>query len=131
MHLAYAADWLADPNASSLSRAMPKREVPYDDASCKAVFVGLLPEEAQRTAVARALGDDAGGLRPSRHDIAQSPLSGRRQSGLIPLYVLAVPVDSKELSLAFVIAVRIGSTPENSGSDHLGRQAGHSHAAKG
>jgi serine/threonine-protein kinase HipA len=56
MHFAYAADWLADPDASPLSRAMLKREAPYDDAICKAVFGGLLPEEAQRTAVARALG---------------------------------------------------------------------------
>jgi serine/threonine-protein kinase HipA len=35
---------------------MPKREAEYDDAICKAVFGGLLPEEGQRTAIARALG---------------------------------------------------------------------------
>ncbi|MBY0521686.1 MAG: type II toxin-antitoxin system HipA family toxin [Sphingomonas sp.] len=56
MHFAYAVDWLADPGAPPLSRAMPKREAAYDDAICKAVFGGLLPEEAQRTAIARALG---------------------------------------------------------------------------
>lgn len=56
MHFAYAPDWLADPNAPALSRAMPKREAEYDDAICKAVFGGLLPEEGQRTAIARALG---------------------------------------------------------------------------
>lgn len=56
MHFAYAADWLADADASPLSRAMPKRGAPYDDAICKAVLGGLLPEEVQRTAVARALG---------------------------------------------------------------------------
>lgn len=56
MHFVYAPDWLADPNAADLSRAMPKREAQYDDAICKAVFGGLLPEEGQRTAIARALG---------------------------------------------------------------------------
>lgn len=56
MHFAYAPDWLADSDEPSLSRAMPKREAEYDDAICKAVFGGLLPEEGQRTAIARALG---------------------------------------------------------------------------
>ncbi len=56
MHFAYAPDWLTDPATSDLSRAMPKREAEYDDAICKAVFGGLLPEEGQRTAIARALG---------------------------------------------------------------------------
>lgn len=56
MHFAYAPDWLADLDTPALSRAMPKREAEYDDAICKAVFGGLLPEEGQRTAIARALG---------------------------------------------------------------------------
>lgn len=56
MHFAYAPDWLTDPEAPDLSRAMPKREAEYDDAICKAIFGGLLPEEGQRTAIARALG---------------------------------------------------------------------------
>lgn len=56
MHFAYSPDWLTDPAAPDLSRAMPKREAEYDDAICKAVFGGLLPEEGQRTAIARALG---------------------------------------------------------------------------
>lgn len=56
MHFSYAPDWLTDPATSDLSRAMPKREAECDDAICKAVFGGLLPEEGQRTAIARALG---------------------------------------------------------------------------
>ncbi len=56
MHFVYAPDWLTDTAAPDLSRAMPKREVEYDDGICKAVFGGLLPEEGQRTAIARALG---------------------------------------------------------------------------
>lgn len=56
MHFAYVPAWLADAAAPPLSQAIPKQEAPFPDAVCKAVFGGLLPEEAQRTAVARALG---------------------------------------------------------------------------
>lgn len=56
MHFAYAPSWLADAAAPSLSHAMPKQADPFGDRLCKAVFGGLLPEEGQRTAVARALG---------------------------------------------------------------------------
>jgi serine/threonine-protein kinase HipA len=56
MHFVYAPEWLADAAAPSLSQALPKQPEPFDDALCKAVFGGLLPEEAQRTAIARALG---------------------------------------------------------------------------
>lgn len=56
MHFAYAPGWLADAAAPALSQAMPRREAPYGDALCKAVFGGLLPEEGQRTAIARVLG---------------------------------------------------------------------------
>lgn len=56
MHFAYEPDWLTDHDTPALSRAMPKRKAEYDDAICKAVFGGLLPEEGQRTAIARALG---------------------------------------------------------------------------
>lgn len=56
MHFTYAADWLADPMATPLSHALPKQAESFGDALCKAVFGGLLPEEGQRTAIARALG---------------------------------------------------------------------------
>ena len=56
MHFAYAPEWLSDEKAPSLSHAMPKQEQPFGDHACKAVFGGLLPEEGQRTAIARALG---------------------------------------------------------------------------
>lgn len=56
MHFAYSPDWLADEKAPALSHAMPKQEEPFGDHVCKAVFGGLLPEESQRTAIARALG---------------------------------------------------------------------------
>jgi len=56
MHFAYAEDWLADRGAPALSHALPKQAGAFGDALCKAVFGGLLPEEGQRTAIARALG---------------------------------------------------------------------------
>lgn len=56
MKFVYAPEWLRELTAPPLSQALPKREEPYPDAACKAVFGGLLPEEGQRTAVAAALG---------------------------------------------------------------------------
>lgn len=56
MHFAYAPEWLADETAPALSHAMHKQQEPFKDHACKAVFGGLLPEESQRTAIARALG---------------------------------------------------------------------------
>ena len=56
MHFRYAGDWLHDPATIALSHALPKQAEPFGDALCKAVFGGLLPEEGQRTAIARALG---------------------------------------------------------------------------
>lgn len=56
MHFIYAEEWIADPTTGPLSHALPKQAEPFGDALCKAVFGGLLPEEGQRTAIARALG---------------------------------------------------------------------------
>ena len=56
MHFAYAEEWLSDPAAPPLSQALPKHTEFFGDPLCKAVFGGLLPEEGQRTAIARALG---------------------------------------------------------------------------
>jgi serine/threonine-protein kinase HipA len=56
MHFSYAPEWLADSGAVPLSHALPKQAEPCGDAMCKAVCGGLLPEEGQRTAIARTLG---------------------------------------------------------------------------
>lgn len=56
MHFVYAPEWLTEAGTPQLSQALPKCEEPYQDAVCKAVFGGLLPEEGQRTAVAATLG---------------------------------------------------------------------------
>ena len=56
MHFSYAPNWIADKAAPPLSQALPKQPEPFGDRLCMAVFGGLLPEEGQRTAIARALG---------------------------------------------------------------------------
>ena len=56
MRFAYDADWLSDPAAPALSVSLPKRPEPFPPRQCRRFFEGLLPEGAQRDAVASALG---------------------------------------------------------------------------
>ena len=56
---AYEADWVADPRRRAVSVSLPKRLEPYGRREARPFFAGLLPEEAQRTAVAHALGVSA------------------------------------------------------------------------
>ena len=53
---AYCPDWLGDLHAPALSVSLPRREEPFSRRECRPFFGGLLPEEGQRDAVARALG---------------------------------------------------------------------------
>lgn len=55
----YDADWLAEASAPALSISLPKQEQPFGRRACQAFFGGILPEESQRTAIARALGVSA------------------------------------------------------------------------
>ena len=52
----YSDDWLRDEDAPNISASLPKREEPYARRDCRPFFSGLLPEESQREAAARALG---------------------------------------------------------------------------
>lgn len=56
----YDADWVRRPEAYALSTSLPKREQRYDRRACRPFFAGLLPDEGQREAVARALGVSPG-----------------------------------------------------------------------
>ena len=56
---AYDADWLADSKAPALSFSLPKQAEPFKRSAVQAFFGGILPEEGQRTAIARALGVSA------------------------------------------------------------------------
>ncbi len=53
---AYDAGWLADPAKPAVSISLPKRTEPFDRRETRPFFAGLLPDEGQREAVARALG---------------------------------------------------------------------------
>jgi serine/threonine-protein kinase HipA len=52
----YDADWLANPRKLAVSISLPKRAEPFNRRETRPFFAGLLPEEGQREAVARALG---------------------------------------------------------------------------
>lgn len=56
----YDAAWRADARRPAISISLPKREEPYGRRAARAFFSGLLPEEAQREGVARALGVSKG-----------------------------------------------------------------------
>ena len=56
MRFAYDGGWLADPAAPALSISLPKRPEPFPPRRCRPFFEGLLPEGAQRDAVAAVLG---------------------------------------------------------------------------
>jgi serine/threonine-protein kinase HipA len=52
----YDGEWLADPQRLAISISLPKRAEPFNRGKTRPFFAGLLPEEGQRDAVARALG---------------------------------------------------------------------------
>ena len=54
MRFAYAESWLADRELPPLSQSLPKRPEPFRPRECRPFFEGLLPEGAQRDAVAAA-----------------------------------------------------------------------------
>ena len=56
MRFAYDGGWVANPSAAALSVSLPKRPEPFPPRACRPFFEGLLPEGAQRDAVAAALG---------------------------------------------------------------------------
>ena len=56
MSFAYDSAWLADVGAAPLSASLPKQTETFNRRACRPFFAGLLPEEGQREAVARALG---------------------------------------------------------------------------
>ena len=53
---AYDGGWVANPSTAALSVSLPKRLEPFPPRACRPFFEGLLPEGAQRDAVAAVLG---------------------------------------------------------------------------
>jgi serine/threonine-protein kinase HipA len=60
MEFTYAPEWLDTAGAPALSFSLPKRPEPFGRRECHAFFGGILPEEGQRSAIAKALGVSAG-----------------------------------------------------------------------
>ena len=60
MRFAYAPRWLAEDFAPPVSFSLPKRPASFSTRECLPFFEGLLPEGAQRDAVAAALGVSPG-----------------------------------------------------------------------
>ena len=56
----YAETWLAKPAAGAISLSLPLRAEPFSRRESRPFFEGLLPEESQRAAIARALGLSTG-----------------------------------------------------------------------
>ena len=59
MRFKYGEDWLADAGTPPLSASLPKATAAFTKRQCQPFFGGLLPEEGQRAAVAKALGVSA------------------------------------------------------------------------
>ena len=53
---AYATDWLASTEPRPISVSLPLRAKPFSRRASRPFFEGLLPEEGQRIAIAKALG---------------------------------------------------------------------------
>ena len=53
LSFAYAADWLALPQAGALSQSLPLQTKPFDDHQTRPFFAGLLPEGQMRRLIAQ------------------------------------------------------------------------------
>ena len=60
MRFTYAAPWLTEDSAPPVSVSLPKRRASFSTRECLPFFEGLLPEGAQRDAVASVLGVSPG-----------------------------------------------------------------------
>lgn len=56
LSFAYAESWLGDAARPPISQSLPKRQEPFNRRETRPFFAGLLPEEAQREAIAMTLG---------------------------------------------------------------------------
>ncbi len=56
MQFQYSPDWLANDSAPAISCSLPKQEAAFSRRETRPFFAGLLPDEGQRAAAARATG---------------------------------------------------------------------------
>ncbi len=56
MQFHYGSEWVTSDQTAAISLSLPKREEPFSRRQTRPFFAGLLPDEGQRTAAARAAG---------------------------------------------------------------------------
>ncbi|MFK8058203.1 MAG: type II toxin-antitoxin system HipA family toxin [Saprospiraceae bacterium] len=56
MEFSYAPSWLGREPTYALSHSLPVQEEPFKQKECRGFFGGILPEEANRTTIAKILG---------------------------------------------------------------------------
>ncbi len=76
----YSPEWLDDASRPAISFSLPKRFEPFKQRECRPFFAGLLPEEAQRDAIAGALGIS------KRNDFALLDALGGDVAGALSLW---------------------------------------------
>jgi serine/threonine-protein kinase HipA len=80
MRFTYAAEWLDDPSRPAISFSLPKQSAAFKQRQCRPFFAGLLPEDAQRELIARALGIS------TRNDFAFLEALGGDVAGALSLW---------------------------------------------
>src|SRR5712691_6881458 len=73
----YAASWLENPAARSLSHSLPLQKEKFTQKQCRGFFAGILPEQNQRELVARNLGISA------QNDVAMLEQIGGECAGAV------------------------------------------------
>lgn len=85
MAFTYAERWLDHPEAIALSHSLPLRQQPFNRSECRAFFNGILPEEANRRAIAKNLGISA------NNDFAMLEEIGGECAGAITFLPMGAP----------------------------------------
>jgi serine/threonine-protein kinase HipA len=92
---AYDPDWVADGARHPISQSLPKRAEPFSRRETRPFFAGLLPDEAQRDAVAHSLGIS------ERNDFRLLEALGGDVAGALTLWPQGEPPPSPSRTAAF------------------------------
>lgn len=86
----YAASWLENPAARSLSHSLPLQKEKFTQKQCRGFFAGILPEQNQRELVARNLGISA------RNDFAMLEQIGGECAGAVTFMPSGHPLPERD-----------------------------------
>lgn len=86
----YIDTWLENPNAYPLSRSLPLRVERFTRKECRGFFAGILPEESNRTLIAKNLGISA------QNDFAMLEQIGGECAGAITFMPSGQPLPEEE-----------------------------------